>query len=443
MKNNKGFTLVEVMVALSLMAIIVASFAPLMVSSLKSVKISGDMVDEAYSAKTEMENLIALGVQNEGQQIAVDYIHQGTTEKAENVIVEGKYLSSTGTKYVKLDTFIAKDIGTISISPSSISENCSAFDTVVSITSDIIEFSDVANFRLTNKKGEVVPISDTEFKIDGNNPHNATMKIRNSSNISISQGPYKVCYNSGYAILYITPAPVIAVGNDGAYYARTDGGKWIKGKRITATSPEGKMGDRTLNDITWTGSQYICGGAYGSYFYTDDEGWQNRSSADQRDTVYDVLYSQILQKPVYATGFKERGSVFDVKRPYTQMMSDPLEFNFAKNSGIFEIPRVGKCLTDGFIGDKEIALWAYDTYPFLNSYDGSYVSVNNINQIGGGIGSKILAMDSNRKKGPQSEFMLLTYNRIYSLKPTGNGESGGGEWKDITISASQDNQVVE
>ena len=436
MKKNKGFTLVEVLVSLGLLTIIIAAFGPLMLSSLQNVKLSGDIAEDTYSAKGEMENLIALGVQSDEKQLVVNYTHTGTAEKADNVIVEGQYLSTGTTGYVKLDTFVAKDIGTISISPSSISENCAPYTTIIDITSDLIEFTDVANFKLTNKKGGVMPNSDTEFKLDPNNPNHAQMIIKNNANILITDGPYKVCYNSGYAVLHITPAPVIAVGSNGVYYARNENGNWVPGKKISNTAQDGKIGTATLLDAVWTGTQYVTAGENGAYYYTDDEGWQNKSTGNSRHIITDLLYSQVLENPIYATGYLTYNNIIYPAYSYTQMMADPSRFEFKEGARF----RKGKRVTDGFIGNEAVGLWAYDEIQWIyDRFNYSFISLNNQGSIGDDIGNQVIAIDSNRKQGAESEFLIATADRIYSLRPSDLDRN----WKDVTSTYADDMQEIQ
>lgn len=54
--NRRGFTLVEILVALSILSIIIFSFAPLISSSFSNIYTAGRKSDALYQAQEQMEN---------------------------------------------------------------------------------------------------------------------------------------------------------------------------------------------------------------------------------------------------------------------------------------------------------------------------------------------------------------------------------------------------
>ena len=59
MNNKKGFTIIEVLVSISLLAIIIVCFSPLFLNSFRNIQVAGKLTDDTYNSKTDMEKLLA------------------------------------------------------------------------------------------------------------------------------------------------------------------------------------------------------------------------------------------------------------------------------------------------------------------------------------------------------------------------------------------------
>ena len=62
MKNKKGFTLTEVLVALSILMVIIFTFTPFMLMSMKNLQVASTQDKNIYEEKITIEEGIADGV---------------------------------------------------------------------------------------------------------------------------------------------------------------------------------------------------------------------------------------------------------------------------------------------------------------------------------------------------------------------------------------------
>lgn len=291
MKNQKGMTLVEILVAMGLMVMVVFCFTPFMLSSLQNVQVAGEQRENLYTQKGDMEEQISEGIDytTTGLEGVAVYFSQGSEPPVVGT-ANGLYLTSD-----LLTSFIASDEAELDISPGSVSENCPSSQ-VITITCDFMEFTDVNKFEL--KEGTSKANWPVEFTIlDANH---ATMKAVGSYKFDMKYA-YQICYDTVSADLRITPSSLIAVGQDGAYYVYTSEGKWKQG----AGTATGFLGDSTLRDAVWTGTQYVAAGDDGSWYYTEDVGgWQNKELGSNTDLTH--LSTDDGQIYVSGTVTKER-----------------------------------------------------------------------------------------------------------------------------------------
>lgn len=72
--DKKGMTLVELLTAMTILALVIMCFAPLMLSYLNGINISGDILMGVYNEQSKMEVLLSGDVQNDGYTVSLDTI---------------------------------------------------------------------------------------------------------------------------------------------------------------------------------------------------------------------------------------------------------------------------------------------------------------------------------------------------------------------------------
>ncbi len=95
--NRLGMTYVELLCALSLLALIVMMFTPMLLSSYETLYVAGEKVENVYDSKTDLEEGLAtrfskIDVPNNGIDISMYY---NTTQFFETLRVNGKKIVST------------------------------------------------------------------------------------------------------------------------------------------------------------------------------------------------------------------------------------------------------------------------------------------------------------------------------------------------------------
>ena len=355
MKNQKGMTLVEILVAMGLMVMVVFCFTPFMLSSLQNVQVAGDQRENLYTQKGDMEEQIAEGIDystpaSESDNVGIVFKQNGITA---NGAAQGIYLSTADENgSIKLTSFLARDEATFNISPSSVSENCSNSLTI-KITCDFITFEDESLFALKTKDG--AEMTWVKFHIDG--PNEATMSANASYQFDISK-QYFIWYGEDlHKQLRVNPSSMIAVGDGGAYYVLTSEGSWKPG--VGPGMSDGKLGGNTLNDVVWTGTQYVAAGEKGSWFYTEDGyGWNPLPTNDRM--VLNHLRCDSNGK-VYVSGSKESWTLFGGwrKYPYQHELEDVTAL--PEESG--NLRGVGEASVIAWVNGKQQVMWGtyYET----------------------------------------------------------------------------------
>ena len=382
MKNQKGMTLVEILVAMGLMVMVVFCFTPFMLSSLQNVQVAGEQRENLYTQKGDMEEQISEGIDytTTGLEGVAVYFSQGSEPPVVGT-ANGLYLTSD-----LLTSFIASDEAELDISPGSVSENCPSSQ-VITITCDSMEFTDVNKFEL--KEGTSKANWPVKFTIlDANH---ATMEAVGSYKFDMKY-EYQICYDTVSADLRITPSSLIAVGQDGAYYVYTSEGKWKQG----AGTATGSLGDITLRDAVWTGTQYVAAGDDGSWYYTEDVGgWQNKELGSNTDLTHlstddGQIYvsGTVTYRPVFITFYTEYQKV------YTQA-SEAVEGN-----GVYLAQRFGEASVVAKFGTTKRVLWA--------TYHDAFFDLYNDNQLY--IGDKAV-FDTNNHVG-DIEFNGYAYGEL-------------------------------
>lgn len=71
-KDSKGFTLVEILVSITILSIIVVTFLTFFIQSAKTNTYSEDVLDATYVAQSEMEELYKLGTKVPFEEVNVE-----------------------------------------------------------------------------------------------------------------------------------------------------------------------------------------------------------------------------------------------------------------------------------------------------------------------------------------------------------------------------------
>lgn len=400
MKNQKGMTLVEILVAMGLMVMVVFCFTPFMLSSLQNVQVAGDQREDLYTQKGDIEEQIAEGIDAAEPDLkGVEIIfHQGTTEATGTA--EGLYLTSAGEM---LTSFIARDRASLDLSPSKVSENCSSSQKIA-ITCDFMEFvsePDGTNkFKLMVSDGNDVwtKAEWVSFRIIDKN--HAEMSANTAYRFDMRK-MYRIYYGEDvYATLRITPSSLIAVGQNGAYYVYTSDKKWEKGTGFNAS--EGKLGDKTLNDAVWTGSQYVAAGEKGSWYYTEDgSGWQT-VRLDEEDK-FNKMYSDDGTTHVSGTSeVKLLGGLVGYKS-FDSEITNPSEIESKINYFWETNNKENTAVTRAWINGTPQLMWANKeyTYKWFSGWKTIFGGVNNTRILVDNSVSDIAS--NNRKDESESE----------------------------------------
>lgn len=273
MKNNKkGLTLVEILVAMGLMTLFVAVVTPLMLMSLKSVKLAGEQRTELREQQTQVEKSLANGITLPSDLLdeATVSFQQGAVQSS-TAVVEGQYITSDNDR-MQIFGFLAQDVAQMSVTPAEISENISA-NAVFDIYCDLVPFEQSGTWALYDKSGAQVA---ADFTWKAASPNNVTMKV-GSSGLSYAKGPYTVKYNGGEktATIKVRIANIIAVGDSNQYFVRRysldAGGNETNVQWVTDSTQKVYSNNLSLKDIVWTGSQYVAAGDNGAWVYSSAE----------------------------------------------------------------------------------------------------------------------------------------------------------------------------
>lgn len=421
MRNQKGMTLVEILVAMGLMVMVVFCFTPFMLSSLQNVQVAGDQREEVYQEKGDMEEQLAEGIDYTDPSLSFSDVgitfEQGTNTAT--VAAKGLFLTSVGDMLV---SFLASDKATFDIAPGSVSENCPNSLTI-DITCDFMKFGTEDDDPKFELKENGVKVGWVQFEIVTEN--HAVMSANSVYEFDI-KNKYEICYGAMSAPLIVTPSSLIAVGENGAYYVITSEKKWKLGEG-TEEDEDGKLGSNTLRDAVWTGTQYVAGGDKGSWYYTEEEGGWQQNNLDEKDNF---THLHTFDGEIYTSGYFLYRVIFQ-DRPYPYLQHVKTAKEIQKGSANFEDwldfrDTIATAATTTWIGNNPHTLWAtfkensdvsIDTFP-----DGDSALVH--------IGTQINDLVSNERTGAQAEVVAALDNgKIYTTS-TANEWTNNGDFID-------------
>jgi len=281
-KSKKGFTLVEILVALTIILMVVFAFTPLMAFSLRQIYESGKGQKELYESKSQMEKKLSERNTNSGlPSVTINTVFKEATTSSGEVLpktgpipVTGAFVSDTGTlsgfELATVYTAIAAgdNKARIRLVPNSVSEDDNLLGKVIYIYSEFLAFApeDAGRFKLYDKNNNQVNTVSFSF-ID-----NMTMAMTLSStspSVTASLQPYtvKLGNNDSYtAKLYVEPPNIIVAASNGEYYSSKgiDGSSGSMQPLFYKSS--GKIAN-SINEIIWDGatSRYLAVGNGGVY----------------------------------------------------------------------------------------------------------------------------------------------------------------------------------
>lgn len=235
MKNNKkGFTLVEVMVALSLILMMVAAVYPLMRSSMQGLTLASSQQTTLYSNKQQVENDLAEQNKVSTTDITVT-LRDGSGTSLGNKQAAGNYFGSTDGD---ITTFKAGG-DSLLVNPSQEEDQRSAKTYQLSIYGQ--SFTDATKFSLQKVNSQDQPedapynASVVTFAVTGD--ETAEMKVKTQ----LTAGWYRISYEDLSVKLLIYSSEyqckLMAVGENGTYAVMDPlkGSDWVS-DQIKVTS---------------------------------------------------------------------------------------------------------------------------------------------------------------------------------------------------------------
>jgi type II secretory pathway pseudopilin PulG len=321
MKKQGGFTVVELVVAMTLLVIIAFAFAPAIAFYYRQISYASQGEQQIFAVNEELNEQLALR-EREGTENPFDLTFSDGSNSLEGKVF-GRDIVSGG-----VTTFEAAEVDAegllkygIGVKPNII---VAAYDGAMKITANF-EFENTVNFKLTDKNNATV--SGAAFSITAGNRYEAELRTRDlyAPHFHPDLGPYTVTYRGPNekgvttdftASFEIIRYPYMLVTADGEYYygsLNTGGdmelidmddrilsqyqsrdvngatvygfGSLISGARPTAAAP------RFVSDIAWSNGRYVA-----SAVSTDLSRSDTASDRTPRLAVMSDLYTwQTLQ----------------------------------------------------------------------------------------------------------------------------------------------------
>lgn len=231
--RKSGFSLIEVMVALVIIALIIFTFTPLTVFSFKQIYQSGEGQAAIYSQQSTLEKKLSTRNTNTGLPgVTIDTIFKATTAsghtvpKVGPVSVNGALVSDNGMVSGFHLATVYTDIGAgdnkarIRLVPNSVSETEELKGKVIQIYAEFLAFTsaDETQFKLIDNTGSQVSGITFNF-IDSTT---FSMKLSTSTvSVTAAKAPYTVKLRNDDALtakLYVDPPDIIVACGNGQYY---------------------------------------------------------------------------------------------------------------------------------------------------------------------------------------------------------------------------------
>lgn len=312
--KSKGFTLVEVLVAISLLMLVVFAFSPFLLHSLDDIYFAGQRRAEMFQDRGNVEKALAL----QGEGLPHEELWVAFQDEDGNV---SPAISSTGVliESGSLTTFYSNTEPAMTVSPAVVSEG-SGSATNISIIGSFLSFTNPDLFSLKeNLTGSTV--SGVTVSLSAGNPYLATMTVPPNL-LNMAGAPYGVYYGDTFAPLRVDPPDLVAVGAGGNYFASNGNGVWAKQNFPSSSN----ITTNSLNDAEWTGEQYLIPANEGKIYFSAG-GWQDSTQTPGessyqglvlRDTVNPPNITAVHYSPFWNGGSGEyfTGSTYTVEHYY-------------------------------------------------------------------------------------------------------------------------------
>lgn len=93
LRKEQGFTLLEVIVAITIISMLAVAFMPLIVSSIQRIRWAGERVKELYVSRGQMERKLAAETQTRAQSLTITSPAGYSREIQGIVVVEDAFVS--------------------------------------------------------------------------------------------------------------------------------------------------------------------------------------------------------------------------------------------------------------------------------------------------------------------------------------------------------------
>ena len=274
--NRKGFTLLELLIAMAVILIMIISITPLILYSLKSIADSGVRSKAAIGSAGRVDEGIAM----KGASIeAVIPVRFKTTSSA--ITIEGGVVTNGS-----ISTFLA-DSPTVSITPFTANEGYVGEISVAVIGKRTRFRTGSTSLEVRDKNGSSV--SYTNFTINSNT--NASFRLPN--NLRNSQSPISIKLTTllsaqsskneiARASFIINMPPYVAVGQTGRIVVSDSITSWLI--RDIGTS-------NSINNIIWGNDRYAAVGNGGMiYLLREGLNWSSISTG-LADNLNDIMFT--------------------------------------------------------------------------------------------------------------------------------------------------------
>ncbi len=317
--NKKGMTLVEVLVALTILALVLFLVTPLFISTLNSIRTSGDIAVKVYRNSGVMQKI--LGNFKTGDETAnagydVDVVNANITltgdGKSYTVGAQGDLLASTPDDIKQGFATVVADSpdSTFQVFPKSLTDDFKeAYLTVAAVGFSFVDDPGSSIYELyCNKNGTLTKLKyDKDYTMQRVSSSDPTVSSRvmqiilyGGTDVNFSNSPLTFKYKGYSKQIQIDAPSMIMVGE------KSDNGyKYFVTRGETETDKSGNenlivlertMNDAPLtsamNDVAWVSAedadQYAVGAdgeKYGYYVMCGDNGqirrfWQNKTTGN-------------------------------------------------------------------------------------------------------------------------------------------------------------------
>lgn len=265
--TNKGFTLLEILVAIVVISIVTINIMPILTKGLESIYSANKDTENLFKSEGEMQYNIADKIVYKEVEVPIKFKNKDNPKKIKGGLVQSGNLYS----------FVAS-VPTIKINPSVLTEGYKP-STKVTIQGNNTHFNNESDLNLLDKNK--FPISNLNYLYNHNLETSITLKL--DRGLVNSKSPYIIKIKTERDIgmqeiepeivrakLQINPPNFIAVGGEGEILVSASGQDWTK-----RSNPASKR----INSTARINNRYIIADDAGNIFsLVDDKGWKSRNT---------------------------------------------------------------------------------------------------------------------------------------------------------------------